>query len=175
MSLILIWAKPTHILWVAVSVFVCELAAGGRCEAFCMVREVQDLLIHLMTSRWIPVDIHTPNPLRLWHHTTCCTSKSGRWWVCIQTAGWTSGSVEQSHLLCFQHQQKHFLKKGQEEGVKKFNLRLEACTGPHCCHPILGNATEDPSHPGHNLLQRLPSGSNSNSSIINSHLNKQFY
>lgn len=167
----------------------CVLAAGGKSEASCMVREVRDLLIHLMTSRWIPVDIHTPNSLR--RHTTCSTSKSGRWWVCMQTTGWTSCSVER-HIYFASNINKNVLKRAQKRvcflcRLRKFNLRQEACWSKST--PLSSELKErhwgsittcsnvsrlsNSNTARHN--ESLPTGITvMNSSIINSHLNKQF-
>lgn len=176
----MICAKPTHILWVIVSVFWLQGANlklpvwWGRLGTCWSIWWPQGGFQSTFTPR-THSDVTQPAPP---------ASQDGDESACRRQVGAVTSTLPPASTQIF--------KKGPRRGCASCagsgsltSVKRLADPNLHRCHPNLGNATEDPSTCSnvsrlsnsntarHN--ESLPTGITvMNSSIINSHLNKQF-
>lgn len=176
----MICAKPTHILWVTVSVFWLQGANlklpvwWGRLGTCWSIWWPQGGFQSTFTPR-THSDVTQPAPP---------ASQDGDESACRRQVGAVTSTLPPASTQIF--------KKGPRRGCASCagsgsltSVKRLADPNLHRCHPNLGNATEDPSTCSnvsrlsnsntarHN--ESLPTGITvMNSSIINSHLNKQF-
>lgn len=176
----MICAKPTHILWVTVSVFWLQGANlklpvwWGRLGTCWSIWWPQGGFQSTFTPR-TRSDVTQPAPP---------ASQDGDESACRRQVGAVTSTLPPASTQIF--------KKGPRRGCASCagsgsltSVKRLADPNLHRCHPNLGNATEDPSQPAQTSpvwatatqpdTTRLPTGITvMNSSIIHSHLNKQF-